>query len=49
VIKTPEGTIYSIHGPEEKIVEIEKSSNRKNASLSGTVKNTDSGPILLIE
>jgi hypothetical protein len=49
VIKTPEGTIYSIHGPEEKIVEIEKSSNRKNVSLSGTVKNTDSGPILLIE
>src|SRR3990167_7168702 len=34
---------------EKKIIEIEKSSNRKNASLSGTVKNTDSGPILLIE
>ena len=49
VIKTPEGTIYSIHGPEEKIIEIEKSSNRKNVSLSGTVKETDSGSILIIE
>lgn len=49
VIRTPEGTIYSIHGPKEKIVEIEKSSNRKNVYLSGTVTKTDSGPILLIE
>ncbi len=48
-IKTPEGTIYSIQGPEEKIVEIEKSSNRKNVSLSGTVKETDSGSILIIK
>ena len=48
-IKTPEGTIYSIQGPEEKIIEIEKSSNRKNVSLSGTVKKTDSGSILIIE
>jgi len=48
-IKTPEGTIYSIQGPEEKIVEIEKNSNRKNVTLSGTVKKTDSGSILIIE
>lgn len=49
VIRTPEGTIYSIHGPKEKIIEIEKSPNRKNVTLSGTVKNTDSGSILIIE
>ncbi len=48
-IKTPEGTIYSIQGPEEMIVEIEKSSNRKNVTLSGAVKKTDSGSILIIE
>src|SRR3989304_5010766 len=48
-IKTPEGTIYSIQGPEEKIIEIEKSPHSKNVSLSGTVKKTDSGSILIIE
>ncbi|HEY7536091.1 MAG TPA: hypothetical protein VH878_09130 [Thermodesulfobacteriota bacterium] len=49
VIKTPEGTIYSIHGPEEKMIEIEKNPNRKNVSVSGTVKETDSGSVLLIK
>jgi len=49
VIRTPEGTIYSIHGPEEKIIEIERGPNRKNVTLSGTVKKTDSSSILIIE
>lgn len=49
VIKTPEGTIYSIHGPEEKMIEIEKSPNRKNVSLTGTVKKTETGSIIFIK
>ena len=49
VIKTPEGTIYSIHGTEEKMIEIEKSPNRKNVSLTGTVKKTETGSIIFIK
>ncbi len=49
VIKTPEGEIYSIHGPEEKMIELEKSPNRKNVSLTGTVKKTETGSIIIIK
>jgi hypothetical protein len=49
VMKTPEGEIYSIHGSEEKMIELEKSPNRKNVSLTGTVKETETGSIIIIK
>jgi len=46
IIHTNEGRTYAIHGPQEKITAIEKTSDRKNVTLSGKVQGNNGGWIL---
>ena len=43
------GQIYVVHGPQDRIAEIEKSSNRENVTLKGILEGNKNGWILLLK
>ena len=48
VLYTSEGQTYAVHGPHEEITAIEKSSQRKNVTLSGSVQGNNGGWIIYV-
>jgi len=49
VVFTREGEVYALHGSEEKIINIEKSSQRRNVFLRGKVLGNQKGWILFVD